>query len=172
MFDPDSTTLSEGVIAARLCLAVALGGVIGFERERLARPAGLRTHMLTALAAALFTVITMEIHAGVLRESSGQSTDPIRVIEAVTAGVAFLAAGAIFRSQGDVKGLTTGAGMWLAGAIGLSMGFGHWLIAAFAVIAGVTVLFVLGRLEIALKWKRPEHRRSEEQNPKDELTRP
>ena len=78
MFDPDSTTLSEGVIAARLCLAVALGGVIGFERERLARPAGLRTHMLTALAAALFTVITMEIHAGVLRESSARV--PIRSV--------------------------------------------------------------------------------------------
>ena len=69
MFDPDSTTLSEGVIAARLLLAVGLGAVIGFEREQLARPAGLRTHMLTALAAALFTIITMEIHAGVLRES-------------------------------------------------------------------------------------------------------
>ena len=143
MFDPDSTTLSEGVIAARLCLAVALGGVIGFERERLARPAGLRTHMLTARAAALFTVITMEIHAGVLRESSGQSTDPIRVIEAVTAGVAFLAAGAIFRSQGDVKGLTTGAGMWLAGAIGLACGLGLWQIATLG--AGL-VLVVLGLL--------------------------
>ena len=64
MFDPDNTTLSEGVIAARLLLAVGLGAVIGYEREQLARPAGLRTHMLTALAAALFTIITMEIHAG------------------------------------------------------------------------------------------------------------
>ena len=80
MFDPTTTALSEGVIAARLLLAVGLGAVIGFEREQLARPAGLRTHMLTALAAALFTIITMEIHAGVMREGAGQSTDPIRII--------------------------------------------------------------------------------------------
>jgi putative Mg2+ transporter-C (MgtC) family protein len=132
MFDPANTTLSEGVIAMRLLLAVGLGAVIGFEREQLARPAGLRTHMLTALAAALFTIITMEIHAGVLREASGHSTDPIRVIEAVTAGVAFLAAGAIFRSQGDVKGLTTGAGMWLAGAIGVACGAGYGILAIMA----------------------------------------
>jgi putative Mg2+ transporter-C (MgtC) family protein len=145
MFDPDSTTLSEGVIAARLCLAVALGGVIGFEREQMARPAGLRTHMLTALAAALFTVITMEIHAGVLREASGQSTDPIRVIEAVTAGVAFLAAGAIFRSQGDVKGLTTGAGMWLAGAIGVACGAGYGILALMATILAAIIL-------VAVRW--------------------
>jgi putative Mg2+ transporter-C (MgtC) family protein len=145
MFDPDSTALSEGVIAARLCLAVALGGVIGFERERQARPAGLRTRMLTALAAALFTVITMEIHAGVLRESSGQSTDPIRVIEAVTAGVAFLAAGAIFRSQGDVKGLTTGAGMWLAGAIGVACGAGYGILALMATVLAAIIL-------VAVRW--------------------
>lgn len=132
MFDPLTTTLSEGVIAARLLLAVGLGAVIGFEREQLARPAGLRTHMLTALAAALFTIITMEIHAGVMREAGNQSTDPIRVIEAVTAGVAFLAAGAIFRSQGDVKGLTTGAGMWLAGAIGVACGAGYGILAVMA----------------------------------------
>jgi putative Mg2+ transporter-C (MgtC) family protein len=147
MFDPDNTTLSEGVIAARLLLAVGLGAVIGFERERLDRPAGLRTHMLTALAAALFTIITMEIHAGVLREASGQSTDPIRVIEAVTAGVAFLAAGAIFRSQGDVKGLTTGAGMWLAGAIGVACGVGYGILAVMATVLAAAILLAVRWLE-------------------------
>jgi len=147
MFDPDSTSLSEGVIAARLLLAVGLGAVIGYEREQLARPAGLRTHMLTALAAALFTIITMEIHAGVLREASGQSTDPIRVIEAVTAGVAFLAAGAIFRSQGDVKGLTTGAGMWLAGAIGVACGVGYGILAVMATVLAAAILLAVRWLE-------------------------
>jgi putative Mg2+ transporter-C (MgtC) family protein len=145
MFDPDNTTLSEGVIAARLLLAVGLGAVIGFEREQMARPAGLRTHMLTALAAALFTIITMEIHAGVQRESAGQNTDPIRIIEAVTAGVAFLAAGAIFRSQGDVKGLTTGAGMWLAGAIGVACGVGYGILAVMATVLAAIIL-------VAVRW--------------------
>jgi putative Mg2+ transporter-C (MgtC) family protein len=147
MFDPLNTTLSEGVIAMRLLLAVGLGAVIGFEREQLARPAGLRTHMLTALAAAVFTVITIEIHAGVLRESPNQNTDPIRIIEAVTAGVAFLAAGAIFRSQGDVKGLTTGAGMWLAGAIGVACGAGYGILAVMATVMAAIILVVVRWLE-------------------------
>jgi putative Mg2+ transporter-C (MgtC) family protein len=145
MFDPITTSLSEGVIAMRLLLAVALGAVIGFEREQLARPAGLRTHMLTALAAAVFTIITMELHAAVLREPGAPSTDPIRIIEAVTAGVAFLAAGAIFRSQGDVKGLTTGAGMWLAGAIGVACGVGYGILAVMATMMAAAIL-------VAVRW--------------------
>nr|WP_072371630.1 MgtC/SapB family protein [Hyphomicrobium sp. NDB2Meth4] len=145
MFDPQTTDLSEIVILGRLLLAVALGGVIGFEREQLDRPAGLRTHMLTALAAAVFTVITMELHADVLREAGGPSSDPIRIIEAVTAGVAFLAAGAIFRSQGDVKGLTTGAGMWLAGAIGVACGVGYGILAVMATVLAALIL-------VAVRW--------------------
>ncbi len=145
MFDPITTSLSEGVIAMRLLLAVALGAVIGFEREQLARPAGLRTHMLTALAAAVFTIITMELHAAVLREPGAPSTDPIRIIEAVTAGVAFLAAGAIFRSQGDVKGLTTGAGMWLAGSIGVACGVGYGILAVMATMMAAAIL-------VAVRW--------------------
>lgn len=149
MFDPLSTSLSEGVIAMRLLLAVALGAVIGFEREQLDRPAGLRTHMLTALAAALFTIITMEIRADVVREGVSQNADPIRIIEAVTAGVAFLAAGAIFRSQGDVKGLTTGAGMWLAGAIGVACGAGYGILAVMATVLAAMILFVVRWAEVS-----------------------
>jgi putative Mg2+ transporter-C (MgtC) family protein len=159
MFDPANTTLSEGVIALRLLLAVGLGAVIGFEREQLARPAGLRTHMLTALAAALFTIITMEIHTGVLREASGQSSDPIRIIEAVTAGVAFLAAGAIFRSQGDVKGLTTGAGMWLAGAIGVACGAGYGILAIMATVLAAIILVAVLWLEVHFEGKNDKHSR-------------
>ena len=147
MFDTDNTAFSEMTIALRLLLAIGLGAVIGFEREQLARPAGLRTHMLTALAAALFTIITMEIHAGVLAGEQGHSTDPIRVIEAVTAGVAFLAAGAIFRSQGDVKGLTTGAGMWLAGAIGVACGAGFGVLAIMATVMAAVILFAVRLVE-------------------------
>jgi putative Mg2+ transporter-C (MgtC) family protein len=158
MFDPVNTELSEGVIALRLMLAIALGAVIGYEREQLARPAGLRTHMLTALAAALFTIITMEIHADVLRGAQGHSSDPIRVIEAVTAGVAFLAAGAIFRSQGDVKGLTTGAGMWLAGAIGVACGAGYGILAVMATAFAAVILVAVRWVEGHFKGEQEESR--------------
>lgn len=153
MLDSASTSLPEAVIAARLILAAGLGAAIGFERERLDRPAGLRTHMLTALAAALFTILTFEIHAGLLRDGTGSGADPIRVIEAVTAGVAFLAAGAIFRSGGDVHGLTTGAGMWLAGAIGVACGAGYYVLALTAALLGTFILAVLRRLEHRLGTK-------------------
>ena len=71
--------------------------------------------------------------------------DPIRAVEAITAGIAFLAAGTIMFAKGEVQGLTTGAGMWLAGAIGLAAGFGYWQIAGFGTLL---VLFVLGLLQI------------------------
>jgi putative Mg2+ transporter-C (MgtC) family protein len=155
VFDSLSTSLSEPVIALRLILAVGLGAAIGYERERLDRPAGLRTHMLTALAAALFTVLTLEIHAGLAR-SGTNNADPIRIIEAVTAGVAFLAAGAIFRSGGDVHGLTTGAGMWLAGAIGVACGGGYYVVAVMATLLAAFILAVLRRFEHRLGTKEPK----------------
>jgi len=151
--DSLSTSLSEHVIAARLILAVVLGGALGLDRERLDRPAGLRTYMLTALAAALFTILTFEIHAGLASRTGTSSADPIRIIEAVTAGVAFLAAGAIFRSGGDVHGLTTGAGMWLAGAVGVACGAGYYVVAVLATLLAAFILAALRRLEHRLGSK-------------------
>lgn len=136
------------VIFARLLGAIVLGGVIGLEREARDQPAGLRTHILVSLAAALFGIISIEaVHLPQLASDEQVRVDPVRAIEAVTAGVAFLAAGMIVFARGRVKGLTTGAGMWLSGAIGLAVGFGYWPVAAFAAIAAVCVLFVLGKLE-------------------------
>ncbi|HYM99917.1 MAG TPA: MgtC/SapB family protein [Aestuariivirgaceae bacterium] len=102
-------------------MATFLGAVIGFDRELKRRPAGLRTHMVLSLAAALFTVLTLELYAE-LGAQTKSGADPIRIIEAITVGVSFLAAGTIIRSGGHVEGLTTGAGMWLAGAVGLACG--------------------------------------------------
>lgn len=137
------TWLSFPVIAARLLFAALLGGAIGFEREWRNRPAGIRTHILVCVAAATFAILTIEIvHAPVFgRESI--TVDPIRVVEAVTAGVAFLAAGTIMFSRGEVQGLTTGAGMWLAGAVGLACGLGLWQI---AILGAGLVILVLGLL--------------------------
>jgi len=136
------TELGIGVITVRMLLAAVLGGVIGFDREYLARPAGMRTHILVALAAATFAVVTLELMEHAIGEGV-RSADPIRVIEAVTAGVAFLAAGTIIFSRGEVHGLTTGAGLWLAGAVGVACGVGYFFIALLATVLAMFVLVVL-----------------------------
>ena len=142
------TWLPFSVIAARLLLAALLGAAIGFEREWRRHPAGLRTHMLVALASASFAILGIEIlHSPQFDEDSAR-LDPTRMIEAITAGVAFLAAGTIIFARGRVKGLTTGAGLWLAGAIGLASGLGLWQVAAFSTMLAIIVLGLLSRFEV------------------------
>lgn len=139
-------------IVARLLLAAIFGAAIGFEREWRDRPAGLRTHVLVCVAAATFAILTIEIvHAPIFTVDvvkDAVRVDPIRVVEAVTAGIAFLAAGTILFSRGEVHGLTTGAGMWLAGAIGVACGLGLWQIATFATLLVLIVLAVLYAFEV------------------------
>jgi putative Mg2+ transporter-C (MgtC) family protein len=130
----------------RLIMATFLGAVIGFDRELKRRPAGLRTHMVLSLAAALFTVLTLELHAE-LNAQTKSGADPIRIIEAITVGVSFLAAGTIIRSGGHVEGLTTGAGMWLAGAVGLACGLERYALAVLGAILAVIILVLLIRVE-------------------------
>jgi putative Mg2+ transporter-C (MgtC) family protein len=139
------------VIAARMFFAAILGAAIGFEREWRNRPAGLRTHVLICIATATFGILAIEIvHASVFQAASVSeqvNLDPLRVIEAVTAGVAFLAAGTIILARGEVHGLTTGAGMWLAGAVGLACGLGYWKVALLGTVLAVAVLGVLYSIE-------------------------
>jgi len=135
----------------RLLAAVVVGAAVGFDRELRNKPAGLRTHILVSLAAALFTLITFELHQAVVSSNSRMTADPIRIIEAVTAGVAFLAAGAIIQSRGGVQGLTTGANMWLAGALGVACGAGDYTLAVFGTVFALLVLIVLGRIERAAR---------------------
>jgi putative Mg2+ transporter-C (MgtC) family protein len=141
------TWLPPATIAARLGAAVVFGAVIGFEREWHKQPAGLRTHILVSLASATAALMTIEIaHMKVFNEESIR-IDPIRLIEAVTAGVAFLAAGLIVFARGQVLGLTTGAGIWLVGAIGLATGLGVWAVAVLATLYGLIVLWLLRLVE-------------------------
>ena len=143
-----STPLLE--IVTRLVLAILFGAVIGIDREFRQKAAGLRTHILVSLAAAIFTLITFEIFFEMNELMDEPRSDVIRIIEAVTAGVAFLAAGTIIQSRGTVQGLTTGASMWLAGAVGLACGGGFYSIAVIGTILAVIVLFVIGKLEARL----------------------
>lgn len=138
------TYLPQHIIAIRLLIAAVLGAMIGLEREWNTAEAGLRTHILVSVAAALFTILAFEIFHTIEPGSGGDTrADPIRAVEAVTAGIAFLGAGAIFRSGGNVQGLTTGAGMWLAGAVGLATALGYYIIAFGVALLAVIVLAAL-----------------------------
>lgn len=146
-FDPQAL-----VALVRMIGAALLCGIIGLEREARGRPAGMRTNMLVGLAAATFAIVTMTIverapDDDILR------MDPLRLVEAVTSGVAFLAAGVIIFAQGQVHGLTTGAGMWLSSAIGLAVGAGFWTIGLFAAVIGLVILIVLRLVETAAGMK-------------------
>lgn len=146
-FAGESTLIAPWEVFLRLSIAVLVGAAVGWDREKRNKPAGLRTHILVSLASAVFTVLTFELHAEVSRVDKEVNADPIRIIEAVTAGVAFLAAGAIIRGRGGVQGLTTGANMWLAGALGVACGSGYYSIAGIATVFAILVLVVLARLE-------------------------
>ena len=120
----------------RLLAAMAMGGLIGLERELRAKDAGLRTHFLVALGSALFTLVSQYGFGADLKDSS-------RVAAQVVSGIGFLGAGTIIFQKNVVHGLTTAAGLWVTAAIGLSCGTGM-----FAVAGATTVLVLLGLEEV------------------------
>ena len=125
-----------------LVAAAFFGGLLGLEREMRRRWAGLRTHMLVALGAAIFV--------GAIRLLPGAVPgDVARAIQGVAAGVGFIGAGTIFKLTDhlEVRGLTTAASIWLAAAVGTACGVRLYLFAGAATIIGVAVLGALGLLE-------------------------
>ena len=143
------------ILLVRMLGAAILCGLIGLERESTKNAAGLRTNMLIGLASVVFTLVTLQMMHEFGNSPQTIQIDPVRMVEAVTAGIAFLAAGVIVYTKGDVKGLTTGASMWLSAAIGLSVGMGMWLVAASATAAGILVLWVLRKTQVAIGLKDP-----------------
>lgn len=137
-------------LTLRLGLAVLFGGLIGIEREMKNRPAGLRTNMLVALAAATFTVLAAELISESREATEVVSVDTLRIISAVINGVAFLGAGAIIRGgNGGVQGLTTGASLWMSGAIGVACGGGFYTVAGLALVLSLAVLLIIHIVEVA-----------------------
>lgn len=132
----------------RILVGSCLGGVIGYERDRHGRPAGLRTHMIVALASATFMVISTHFiylqHYG--REDLVE-VDASRIAASIVTGMGFLAGGAIMRTGITVQGLTTAAALWLVGAIGMASGAGMYSVAVFVTVIGVFALTVLRRFE-------------------------
>ena len=131
--------ISYQEIAIRLLLAALLGSVVGLDRERLERGAGLRTHMLVAVGSAVFMLVSAYGFADVLGHQN-VVLDPSRVAAQVVSGIGFLGAGTIILRKEIVHGLTTAASLWAVAAIGLATGGGLYLA---AVAATVVVLFIL-----------------------------
>lgn len=128
--------------------AMLLGGVIGYERELRNRPAGFRTHMLVAGAAALLMVVA-SLPLDELSQDPGRRVDPLRLVEAVIGGVAFIGAGTIFahRRGEHVAGITTAASLLMAAVIGLLTGLGHVLLSTAATLLTLGVLLLLDLIE-------------------------
>lgn len=124
----------------RLAVAAGLGGAIGFERELRERQAGLRTHLVVSLGAALFTLVSAYAF-----RNFGSKVDPTRIAAQIVSGIGFLGAGAIIRQGFSVRGLTTAATLWLVAAIGMASGAGYY---DGAFIATLGALFTLGPLRI------------------------
>lgn len=153
----NSGALGPGEVALRLGLAVLLGLVVGFDREMRDKPAGLRTHALISLAACSFAILALGF-AEIVANTGGSTTraDPERALEAVATGVAFLGGGAIIRGRGDVRNMTTGAAIWLAGAIGIACGGGFYFLSLITTVLSVVLLAVLGSVEKHLLGSQPD----------------
>ena len=135
---PDVAQLTR--VSLRLIVAAALGGVLGYDRERKGNAAGLRTHMLVCVGAALFVLIPQQSGASV--------ADLSRVLQGVIAGIGFLGAGAIIKvvEQEDAKGLTTAASIWLTAAIGIAAGMGRESSAVLSTFLALAILSLVPRI--------------------------
>ena len=124
----------------RLLLAAVLGGLLGIEREQHGKDAGVRTHMLVAMGAALFVLVS--------QQSGMPNADLSRVVQGVIAGVGFLGAGAILKLDGEerVKGLTTAAGIWLTAAIGVAAGMGREATAVLSTVLTLAIFALVPKL--------------------------
>lgn len=127
-------------IFLRLAAALVAGGIIGYERERDSQPAGLRTHMILALGAALVMILSVNI-------GIKYGSDPSRLAAQVVSGIGFLGAGAILRFGFNVKGLTTASTLWTTAMVGMAIGYGYYLVSLFAVVITIIVLTLVERFE-------------------------
>lgn len=134
-------------MALRLVVAALLGGLIGLEREFSEQPAGLRTHLLVALGAALFTLTGAYGLSAFTGHDDLVALDPTRVAAQIVTGIGFLGAGAIIQQGFSVRGLTTAAALWVTAAVGLAVAFGYWLGAAVTTAIAIVALYGLKRLE-------------------------
>jgi putative Mg2+ transporter-C (MgtC) family protein len=140
--------LDHHVLILRLLVACALGGAIGYERDVHRRSAGLRTHLIVALGAATFMVVSTQFaHLQGYKQDEIIEFDPSRIASQVVAGAGFLVGGAILRSGPTVRGLTTAAALWLVTGIGMAAGAGMFVEATAVTILGLIGLWVMRPIE-------------------------
>lgn len=125
----------------RLSVAFLLGGVIGLEREITRKPAGLRTHILISLAAAIFTLLSLS------PAFASPVTDPTRIAAQILTGMGFVGAGLVIGYGGQVRGVTTAASLWITAAIGMAAGLGEFGLAVFSTFLILIALWVLKLIE-------------------------
>lgn len=132
----------------RMLAGIVAGSLIGYERERSGHAAGLRTHLIVALASTLFMLVSTQFYYFQHYEKGELiATDPSRIAASVVTGIGFLGAGAILRTGLNIQGLTTAASLWLVAALGLAAGGGMYLEAATATGASLIALIVLRNVE-------------------------
>lgn len=155
------TKLTYEVIALRIVAAIIIGGIIGYGREKNNRPAGFRTHILVCLGAAIISLIQDGLRLNIMEEARRDplvatviKTDLGRLGAQVVSGIGFLGAGSIMRERGTVGGLTTAAGIWATGCIGLAIGWGFYQITFIATAAVIVTLITLKKLEVSWIAKR------------------
>lgn len=143
----------------RLLAACLCGALIGWNRERRDKPAGLRTHMLVSLGAATFMVGGLDYMESMpLEPPQWIQLDPFRIIAGIIGGIGFLGAGSIIQSRGEVRGLTTAASIWISSAIGIACGMGFFGLAVMAVVLAVLTLSGVGALERRFFVEEQAHR--------------
>lgn len=137
----------------RLASACGLGLVVGLEREMRDKAAGLRSHMMVALGASAFIMMGLHILFATAEGDPSARVDPTRIVEGVIGGIGFLGAGSIIQSRGNVHGITTGASIWLTGAIGVACGLGLLPLAAMVTAMALVIMAVLGQLKHKMSKK-------------------
>jgi len=136
----------------KISVAMVLGGIIGWERERHGRPAGFRTHMIVCIGSALFMLVSEQLFIKYqhLNSSSVARIDPARIAAGIVAGIGFLGAGTIMKDGNTVMGLTTASCLWLVAAIGMAIGVGYMIPAFFITIIALIILLALAKIEKAI----------------------
>jgi putative Mg2+ transporter-C (MgtC) family protein len=148
IFDKEAGMLTHVEMLTRIAAGAALGGAIGYERDRHGRPVGLRTHFIVALTAATFMVISSQfVYFQRYAATDLVEVDASRVAASVVSAVGFLAGGTILRVGLSVQGLTTAAGIWLVTAIGMSAGAGMFVESLTVTVLGLVALTLLRRFE-------------------------
>src|SRR5580693_4745533 len=140
--------VSHAELVGRIVVGTCLGGVIGYERDRHGRPVGLRTHLIVAMAAATFMVVSAQfVYFQRYGKDDMVNVDGSRIAASVVSGIGFLAGGSILRAGLTVQGITTAAGLWLVTAIGLCSGGGMYVEAVSVTAIGLVALTALRRFE-------------------------